>query len=600
MKSRISDILNWFRNRSLAQKQSFYFMTVAVLITAILSTYFYFYSRQAINQRTFDQLTAVRETKKNQIEYLLDEHIRHLRALASIMHSELNDSGTSVLPELRKVQNPIASLISREYHHIKSVKSITWTDLAGQVKFRPADLEPQEAWHRMAEWYEKAMAGDSVFVSDYRFPVIREQEPDLHIGLLLKGPSRHPNDSILVCFEVSSRLITDAMLEYSSEKGFGQSAEVYLVGSDLTLRSESRFFSGAILNVSNHSEATRKALAGQSGTMITTDYRNVRVYSSFAPLQKYGLRWAILSEIDHQEAMKSINAMRNDILFLSVVILLFILSVSVFLASTVVRPILKLEKAVRFFGAGEAAIRVEASANDEIGALTRSFNEMACELNRKTAAIYGEQEKERQRIARELHDGLGQILAGVKIRLENLHDLSHTHSDSVLEETKGYLAGAMDELHRISNNLRPVVLSELGLIEALKNLTNQFRATTGMACELSASGDFSALSPRASNYLYRICQEGLTNVARHAGASWVQIHAIASADHYLIILEDNGCGLIESPQFIKQGNGLFNMKERAMLLGGKLSVEGIENQGTTIRIKIPYTINSNTRKSTHP
>jgi signal transduction histidine kinase len=431
------------------------------------------------------------------------------------------------------------------------------------------------------------MAGDTLFVSDYISSRTPDDSPVICIGFMKIQLRGEIPDTSLIWFELSSKVLTDAMMEYSPEKGFGHSAEAYLVGSDYRMRSPSRFVDDAIMNITNNSTAVQRALEGHSGTMVTHDYRKVRVYSSYAPLEFYGLKWAILSEIDYEEAMNPINAMRNDILFLSLIILLFILSVSILLASTLVSPIRRLEKAVRNFGAGEAQIRVTPTTNDEIGALTRSFNEMAGELNLKTAAIFGEQEKERQRIARELHDGLGQILAGIKIKMEHLSNTSEPRAQELLHNTKTHLTEAIDELHRISNNLRPAVLSELGLIDALRNLSRQFSLTTGMVCDLSAQGDFADLSLQASNYLFRICQEGLANVAKHAEATLAQIHAIATADHYLIMLEDDGRGMPSDQGHIPQGNGLFNMKERAMLLNGKITIESSDSQGTTLRIKIP-------------
>jgi two-component system, NarL family, sensor kinase len=577
---------NRLRNLSLAQKQAFYFMAVAILITTILSTYFYYYSRNAINNRTFDQLTAVRETKKNQLEYLLSEHILHLGALANLMTNGMPVAASTQKNITEPKEVPLNELIIREYHHIANVHSIGIKELAQRVQFRTADIFSQGRYFRDVEMYNQVMAGETMFVNDYLFPDTSYEAPVLSVGFLKIKVLGESPDTTLIWFELSSKVLTDAMMEYSKEKGFGHSAEAYLVGADHRLRSPSRFMDEAILNVENNSSAVKRAIEGHSGTMVTHDYRNIRVCSSYAPLEFYGLKWAILSEIDYEEAMRPINAMRNDILFLSFVILLLSLSVSVFLASTLVRPIKRLEKAVRFFGAGEAPIQVTQTTKDEIGALTRTFNEMAGELNRKTAAIFCEQEKERQRIARELHDGLGQIMAGIKIKMEHFSNTTDTKSRGLLDDTKAHLTQAIDELHRISNNLRPAVLSELGLADALRNLSRQFSQTTEIACDLSTEGDFSDLSPEASNYLFRICQEGLANVAKHAEAGWVQIHAIASADQYLIMVEDNGQGMPKDlPQM--HGNGLFNMRERAMLLHGKITIESAENQGTTLRIKIP-------------
>lgn len=583
---------NWFRNKSLVQKQVFYFLIIAFSIIAIFSTYFYYYSKAAIIGRTFDQLTAIRETKKNQVEYLLRERMTTLRVLAgNILLQE--EEHKDFRPENRYV----SEIDSSEVYSFPGILSyhIIYPDEHGFISGSvPADLRVVLNDSILAKLIDNSRSLHEPFLTDY---LPGRKDPVLLVGIYgAKGGV--PGKSPLVIFEVVASSITQALLAYSTEKGFGISGEAYLIGPDRLMRSESRFVSDAVMKVAVNSQAALASLSGNEGTTITRDYRKVKVYSSYAPLHLYGLHWAILSEIDYREAMKPIIAMRNDIIFLTVVIALFVFSVSVFLAYTIVNPVKKLEQAVSRFGQGAEDFRVESRSKDEIGVLTESFNQMAEQLSQKNAALieernqrlsalYNGQEKERQRIAMELHDGLGQMLAGVKLKLEHTVESSEVRDNPVMPDIRRNLSAAIDELHRISYNLRPPVVATSGLVTALKYLCDEFSKDTGIRCEISDFGDFTQLSPHTASTLYRICQEGLNNAAKHARASNVQVQTIANNQHYILILEDDGKGFCYTKPALRKGSGLFNIQERVMLLEGHLSVETAPGKGTTLRIRIP-------------
>jgi signal transduction histidine kinase len=576
MKNRFS-----FR-RSLVFRQVVYFLLVAFTIIAILATYFFLYSREAIINRTYDQLTAIRETKKNQVEYLISDKMRHLGYLADspVIGELMNQQEGSTYN-----QHNINGLLA-----YPGIINIHIAEEVGDTLFVRSLLDASQTPlpdSMVSLLHARVIAGDTPVVSDF-FVKGGDEHPMVMLFAFHGTPATTGlPEGVMIIFEISIGTITGALLEYSAEKGFGNTGEAYLVGPDFLMRSESRFIDRGILRIAVRSDAVARALQGKEGVMVTTDYRNIRVYSSFAPVSLYGLHWAILSEIDYSEAMTSIISMRNDIIFLTVIIALFMLSISIFLAYTIVNPIKRLEKAVVRFGQGEEQIRVSGNGEDEIGILTRAFNQMADQLSGKTAALFHEQEVERQRISRELHDGLGQILAGIKLKMENLGELEQRGKGEILGSAKINLSSAIDELHRISTNLRPPVLTELGLITALRNLCTDFEKDSGVPCEMSDFGDFAGIPLRVSNYLYRICQEGLTNISKHARATHVQLQTIENSEHWIVILEDNGVGFSVSKPMLYKGNGLFNMHERVMLLDGKITIESATGEGTTLRVKIP-------------
>ncbi len=216
------------------------------------------------------------------------------------------------------------------------------------------------------------------------------------------------------------------------------------------------------------------------------------------------------------------------------------------------------------------------------------------ENRRLMKELFHIQEKERRLIARELHDELGQWLT--VIRVENEVILNNTSSDSMAAIS----ARAINEctqkmnkiIHEILHQLRPVLLDTVGLIDALSELKRQWCAHhPQIILKLKLNGELDKLSESINIAIYRIVQEGLTNIYNHAEATWAQVilsreNGIEPADdHLLLTIEDNGKGYNTHQQF--RGLGLLGMRERVIAMNGTLSVRSAYNEGTEINIKLP-------------
>ena len=215
------------------------------------------------------------------------------------------------------------------------------------------------------------------------------------------------------------------------------------------------------------------------------------------------------------------------------------------------------------------------------------------------------QEKERRLIARELHDELGQWLT--VIRVENEVVLNSASSDSMVAISARVINESTHKMnqiiHEILNQLRPVLLDTVGLTDALSELKRQWRAHhPQIILELKLGGELDKLSEPVNIAVYRIVQEGLTNIYNHAEATWAQIslsreNGLEPADDCLLLtIEDNGKGYNTQQQF--RGLGLLGMRERVIALNGSLSVRSACNEGTEITIKLPIE-HSNNYDETH-
>ena len=198
-------------------------------------------------------------------------------------------------------------------------------------------------------------------------------------------------------------------------------------------------------------------------------------------------------------------------------------------------------------------------------------------------------EKERARIARELHDELGQTLTSLKLGLGSIRD-QPSRDDAVLRDRIEAMMGVVDaavvDVRRIASDLRPLMLDELGLAAAIEWLVSSFGARTGIAVELSLS-PLGEIGPQASTAAFRILQECLTNVARHAAATAVCV-AVSERNGLLdLSVADDGRGMARAAQSRKKTFGLLGMEERALGLGGLLRVESRAGRGTTVKVRLP-------------
>jgi PAS domain S-box-containing protein len=215
------------------------------------------------------------------------------------------------------------------------------------------------------------------------------------------------------------------------------------------------------------------------------------------------------------------------------------------------------------------------------------------EERRRTEVLRGladAQEEERRRIARELHDQMGQHLAALKMGLERLDDgpLDRDHH----RHLHGLLKQIGQDVQRIALELRPTALDDLGLETAIVNYVEDWSGRSGVEVDLHATGlDHRRLPPPLETHLYRIVQEALTNVLKHAQAQRVSIIMERRPDHLLVIVEDDGRGFdheaAASPQAGMPRLGLLGMKERVASVGGEFQVESSPGKGTALFIRIP-------------
>ena len=235
---------------------------------------------------------------------------------------------------------------------------------------------------------------------------------------------------------------------------------------------------------------------------------------------------------------------------------------------------------------------------------------LRAELLRFSLADRNAQEQDRRRIARDLHDGVAQLLVGVRMHI----DLAEAALENALpvrpqlEQGRILLTQALQEIREVAWKLRPTVLDDVGLASALEDLTKNVAQRAAVQISLQLAADLPPLSAPVETALYRIAQEALSNSLQHAQASQISVQLQTCSDEIQLIISDNGCGLettqedISSPvdSFHKpherRGLGLWNMRERTREIGGTYTLRSRPGQGVAICVTIPRSLAVATRE----
>jgi len=229
-------------------------------------------------------------------------------------------------------------------------------------------------------------------------------------------------------------------------------------------------------------------------------------------------------------------------------------------------------------------------AEDALRASEQKHKALASDLRELTQRLQCIREEERARIARELHDELGQTLTALNL---DLHWLKNhlVHAPWPIHTRLGAMCGLMGEtmrsVRRICADLRPRLLDDLGLLPALDWLVRDFRKTTGMSCRLLAPKHTPELSAEQTTDVFRIAQEALTNAAQHARASRVTMTLGVRRGDLLIRVTDDGVGITAKAADSPRSFGLVGMRERALRWGGAVQLSGQPGRGTTVMARIP-------------
>ena len=569
---------------------------IALVSVVSLSILFYVLSREALIQRTIDQLSSVNILKKNHI----DDYFRDTKHALSLHF----DNGKKItIEELEKVKrihafNSVAVVDDSFQEKISTSDSLLVKMITCIKAERPKKFQVIEV----------TVCGDSIKST---------------IVYLL------PLNESIVLIQENFEKIQNILMETT---GMGSTGESYFIGSDFKLRSKSRFITKDVFHAQVDSLATKQIMNSGVGDTIW-DYRGVKVLSMNRAISFEGLEWILISEIDFDEALEPLIRWRNYIIVSALIIAILIVGITFLTSRSISQPILSLKEIIGNLSKG---VIKEEKIDDfdfsEVGQMSKAIQELSTGLARttqfaneigrgkfdiaysllseqdslglalinmrdklktltneqvklvreKTSAILEGQENERKRIVQELHDGIGQLLTGIRLRVQMLNE-----SDPARNEIMGLINETIAEVKRISYNVMPNAIVDFGLEAALKGLCETIRKTSKLEVDFKYIKEFNqTLSFELSIAVFRIAQEGFNNILKHADATQADLHVLAGEDELYFLLKDNGRGFNVSTTQPSSGLGLHSMKERAKLLDGGLEIYS-SIDGTTVEGRIP-------------
>jgi two-component system, NarL family, sensor histidine kinase UhpB len=216
-------------------------------------------------------------------------------------------------------------------------------------------------------------------------------------------------------------------------------------------------------------------------------------------------------------------------------------------------------------------------------AFLRMMSRLEAERRRAGSVALRAQEEERARVARDLHDEVNQSLTGLLLRLEAVREAAPSELEAEIADTKALANQAMRELLSLARQLRPTALDDLGLVAAIAGQIEQV-SRSGVGAELVEEGDFSDLDGDVQLVVYRVAQEALSNAVRHSGAERIEVALRRGGDGVELTVSDDGRGFAFEAS--ESGLGIAGMRERALLLGGELTIESRPGRGTTVRLSV--------------
>lgn len=550
--------------------------TLVILIVILLSIFFYREFKQVLDERVLLQLTSIKRLKRVQIE----EYVNNEWKLFAESIDNLKAKSEPVVQNL----NLLDSSCLRDYLVKKKVNTGIYDLSNCSPNYRSKILL-----------------------------IINDTLTDIkHIKI------------------IDTKIIQSILLERT---GMGNSGETYIVGEDYSLRSQSRFFSDESRNqITAKTQGVLMAMIGKNGSGIIDDYRGIPVYSAYHKLEIPHLNWVILSEIDVEEVTIPLKKMRDKLILISLIVLLFALTSSFFISTILSKPLLKMRDFLNRMSKGRydfetgnkypaqeiqemffALEKLMNSINEavhfstQIGEMNLTANyelssaedvlgkslinmkdklteyELSEKNNRlaaKKSLITG-QENERGRLSRELHDGLGPLLTSLKLVVQS--------TDLVPDEKKRVnriVDDTINEIRRMTYDLMPSALVDFGVGKALGNFVDLMQKLNGIEItyQYTTKELESKLDTELDICIFRVCQELVNNSLKHSEATGIIISLTEFSDKVSLYYSDNGKGF--NPKTVKKGLGLRNINERVEVFKGYLNISsGLH--GTEVELEIP-------------
>jgi signal transduction histidine kinase len=569
-------------------------------------------------ERILEERLAITQLAAQQIDHWLLEEVGRLQQASLILELNANDA------DLNFKADQLADLF-QQFDEFST--GFFFVNQSGEVTLsHPAKLYPPGTDLSAALHIQQALElGEPTISEPYRDRLSDKPVAALAVPLFTND---QVSGLILGQIEFEDTRITMPLQEAAS---LGQTAHGAFF--DAQGRALATTFGLPFLSEGEHHTFYRDALAAGEPIVATVPFEldlpnepeGHKHVMAFAPLQF--APWGVAIGGDAiGETFTGIRQLRVGLILLGILAFTGVWGLTMFSGRHLIRPLQTLTRSAQQVAHGQLDSAIPTDGVGEIGELAQAVEEMRLQLaenireltewndtlegriQEKTKdlirqqeltqqllrRVISAQEEERSRIARELHDDIGQTLSTIELSMNRLAKVLPAQDNDAhdrLDQSRTLVEQAVVELRQIIQDMRPHILDKLGLLPALAWISKQTLRQRGIEVNIDTEGRIARLPGEIEIVLFRIAQEAINNVIQHSQAQYVSIFLRQSESQISMLFSDNGQGWDMKPNEAKDmspGLGLVGMQERAALVGGQVQIESSVEQGTTIRVQIPW------------
>jgi len=553
----------------------------------------------AMKVSIFNRLEATRDIKVAELSHWLEERIVDIRTIADDNNVRVLGSYGSWTEDDRQraaIVTEARELLKRylqhydDFYEIFIVSPDTKRIVVSTVKEREGQ-RPAHDFH-----FEGALKSRKLFIEDIHYSTTLDKA-----CMAFSIPVFSRKDSSVVTGVLVARFNLEASLyrHLSDRTGLGDTGETFIVSKDGNALNELRWQKDAPLRLNISDWVASEATRGGTGIMETPDYRGEVVLAAYTYIPR--TRWGFVAKQDLKEVYAPINRLREWMIAIFIATLIGVMLVAFRVSKSFSNPIRSLHKGSEIIGQGDLDYKVGTDAEDEIGQLSRTFDQMIENLKTATASwedlnreinerrhlekmLLELREHEQRRIGHDLHDNLGQQLTAISFMVQGLENELRKKMVPEAEDAARIthlVEMSKSQVRTLSTGLSPILeKGEYSLMTAMVELVSNSERLFGIPCDLRCSKfvmlyDESALMP-----LYRIAQEAITNSARHSRPKHIEVRLSRENNIITMTIKDDGRGFVMTNHL--NSMGLEIMKFRATIINASLDIRSEIDKGTIV------------------
>ncbi len=591
---------NGFKFRSIGTRLTFWFFIIGMLPLIMVNIAIYFHMVNAMKVSIFNRLEDVRDMKVAELNHWLEERIvdirtiaddNEMRALESIHEGEDEDKlrNTAIISEARGFLKKYLEHYD-DFYEIFIVSPFTKRIVVSTVKEREGQ-RPAHDFH-----FEGALKSRKLFIEDIHYSTTLNKA-----CLAFSIPVFSQKDSSLVIGILVARFNLEASLykQLSNRTGMGETGESFIVNKDVIVLNELRWSKDAPIRLKIGDKTALEASRGNTGIIETPDYRGEKVLAAYTYIPR--TRWGYVAKQDLKEVYAPINRLREWMIAIFITTLLGVILVAFRVSKSISNPIRALYNGSEIIGGGNLDYKVGTDAQDEIGQLSRIFDQMIENLKTATASwedlnreiterkhlekmLLELREHEQRRIGHDLHDNLGQQLTAISFMTQGLENILRKKAAPEAEDVARIthlVEMSKAQVKSLSTGLSPILeKGEYSLMTALVELASNSERLFGIPCDLRCDKFIVLYDESSLMHIYRIAQEAITNAARHSKPKHIEIRLSKEHNKITMTIKDDGRGFDVTNQM--NSMGLEIMKFRASIINASLDIRSGINMGTIV------------------